>query len=180
MKKINNRRSKDEKVKPEIPFVDDELSDVDIEGIDETTPMYRGLDRRDEFWIGEQSSYTKINESDNMNDRLNEQRIEIITQDKDDNVEIGYDYFNAYRFKRALAEGVLHFAYRKVNGDAREAYGTTKPDILRKNGQRFVFDRKRQLGPNIRYYDMYCRGWRSFKPDRLVRIFEESGLSDYK
>ena len=76
-----------------------------------------------------------------------------------------------------MAEGILHFEYKKVNGDLREAYGTTKPDVLRSNGCRIVFDRKRKVGNNIRYFDMQCKAWRSFKPDNLVKIFESVDMS---
>ena len=154
----------------------DMLSDY-IEGIDETCPTYKGFDIRGNIWIGPISSYKRLDENKILNE--DGQRVEIIMKDSTSGNEVGRDYeiFNSFKFKKALTEGILHFEYRKINGDLREAYGTTKPDVLRSNGCRIVFDRRRKVGNNIRYFDMQYKAWRSFKPDNLVKIFESVDMS---
>lgn len=178
MTQKTNRISTDLRKPKKKPKVSDEdmLSDY-IEGIDEICPTYRGFDNYGNIWIGPVSSYKRINESQILNE--DGQRVEIIVQDSTYGTEVGRDWelFDSFKFKRALTEGILHFEYRKVNGDLREAYGTTKPDVLRSNGCRIVFDRKRKVGNNIRYFDMKCKGWRSFKPDNLIKIFETVDMS---
>lgn len=155
----------------------DSLTDDDVPGIDASGPLYWGEDRSGRPWIGERSSYLSPDARRVFDavGRLDESAaVEIVRTDADSGRVLGatYEAFSEERFKRALSEGILHFVYRKVAGGEREAYGTTKIDVLVQNGCRMAFGRRRDPRTSVRYYDMERRGWRSFRTGNLLRIYE--------
>ena len=149
------------------------------DGYDEQ-PIACGLDKDGKIWVGRFSEYPPTTESDDMDETsflsqnsLNEdgQRIEIKTKEGD-YISTRYERFSSYKFKQALNNGIIHFTYRKVNGKMRDAYGTTNIRILQQNHCKMQTDRRYNNIHNIRYYDMYAKGWRSFKPNNLTTIYQ--------
>ena len=160
--------------------IDLESSDISSSDRYDEQPIACGLDKDGKIWVGRFSEYPPTVEIDDMAESsflsqksLNEdgQRIEIKTKEGD-NISSRYERFSSYKFKQALNNGIVHFTYRKVNGKMREAYGTTNIRILQQNHCKMQTDRRYNNVHNIRYYDMYAKGWRSFKPNNLTTIYQ--------
>ena len=173
-------------------LIDLESSDISSSDRYDEQPIACGLDKDGKIWVGRFSEYpTTTAENDDMDESsflsqnsLNEdgQRIEIKTKEGD-NISSRYERFSSYKFKQALNNGIVHFTYRKVNGKMRDAYGTTNIRILQQNHCKMQTDRRYNNRHNIRYYDMFAKGWRSFKPNNLTTIYqviEPSKISDQK
>ena len=161
--------------------IDLESSDMSSTVKYDEQPIACGLDKDGKIWVGRFSEYpTTTAENDDMDESsfllqnsLNEdgQRIEIKTKEGDE-ISSRYERFSSYKFKQALNNGIVHFTYRKVNGKMREAYGTTNIRILQQNHCKMQTGRSYNNGHNIRYYDMFAKGWRSFKPNNLTTIYQ--------
>ena len=161
--------------------IDLESSDMSQSDRYDEQPIACGLDKAGKLWVGRFSEYpTTTAENDYggessflSQNSLNEdgQRIEIKTKEGD-NISTRYERFSSYKFKQALNNGIVHFTYRKVNGKMRDAYVTTNIRILLQNHCKMQTDRRYNNVHNIRYYDMYSKGWRSFKPNNLTTIYQ--------
>lgn len=71
-----------------------------------------------------------------------------------------------YRLKKAMVKGTVKFAFEKVDGTIRYAYGTLE--------SKFLGDVKGLRKPNpkvVTYYDMEKLAFRCFKAENLVRIY---------
>lgn len=73
--------------------------------------------------------------------------------------------------RKNLKNGIAHFTYKKVNGELREAYGTTKKEFA---GDDFETPQSlREPRPNlVTYWDIDECGWRSFKEENFVEILD--------
>jgi len=73
-----------------------------------------------------------------------------------------------------MAMGGVHFTYNKQNGDARQAFGTLREDIIREiNPEAFNDARGRDGssnddGAHVVYFDIQKRAWRSFCTEDFV------------
>lgn len=68
-----------------------------------------------------------------------------------------------------LANNIVSFTYRKVNGEIRHAVGTRNIVLAENHTSQYI---PRPLGaeqPNS-YYDVEKMGWRSYKPENLISI----------
>ena len=68
-----------------------------------------------------------------------------------------------------LANNIVYFTFRKVNGEIRHAKGTRNLDIARKHTGEYIPNPHCEEQPNS-YYDMEKMGWRSYKPENLISI----------
>lgn len=71
-----------------------------------------------------------------------------------------------YRLKKQMLKGTVKFAFEKVDGTIRYAYGTLE--------QKFLGDVQGLRKPNpkvVNYYDMEKLAFRCFRADNLVRIY---------
>lgn len=69
------------------------------------------------------------------------------------------------RLKMKMAAGIVKFAYRKIDGTLREAYGTLASRLVPETGN----GRKPNDSVQV-YYDTEKMSWRSFKVANLVRV----------
>lgn len=80
--------------------------------------------------------------------------------------------------RKKLQEGVVKFTYKKVNGDIREATGTTNLDHIQEG------DHPKGTGtakPGIvNYYDTEKMAWRSFHEDQLIDVDTNENTSIYE
>lgn len=71
------------------------------------------------------------------------------------------------KLKARMADGIVEFRFRKVDGSTREAYGTLKASLLPPvNGTE---SRKKSDTVQV-YYDTEKSAWRSFKKANLVTL----------
>lgn len=73
------------------------------------------------------------------------------------------DFYNKLRI------GVVHFLYRKVNGETREAWGTLKADILENYVVPASKSNSHKIG-YITYYDLEKNAWRCFRINQFIKI----------
>lgn len=136
-----------------------------------------------DFDYSSAADFTDGNPVGESDEYIDEQFIQILTfNDKGKQVKKRSDTFNKERFRKALSEGIVKFTFIKVNGQKRNAYGTTNIDILKQNNVPDIYDRLRKPTNNIRFYDLEKQGWRSFRPESLTVIYEKviSADSDKK
>ena len=73
------------------------------------------------------------------------------------------------QLKTKLANGIAHFIYLKKNGEVREAWGTTQPNIAKaKTNGRGV---SREIYKTTAYFDCEKGEWRSFRWETLIQVF---------
>lgn len=75
----------------------------------------------------------------------------------------------ANTLRTLLANNIVYFTFRKVNGEIRHAVGTRNIILAENYTSQFI---PRPLGeeqPNS-YYDVEKKGWRSYKPENLISI----------
>lgn len=70
-----------------------------------------------------------------------------------------------FRLKRKMAKGVVKFAYEKVDGTLRVAYGTLK------NANKLVKGTGVSSVKTFNYYDMEANSFRSFRIENLVTVY---------
>lgn len=68
-----------------------------------------------------------------------------------------------------LANNIVSFTFRKVNGEIRHAKGTRNLDIARNHTGEYIPNPRGEEQPNS-YYDVAVMGWRSYKPENLISI----------
>ena len=68
-----------------------------------------------------------------------------------------------------LANNIVSFTFRKVNGELRHAKGTRNLDLARAHTGAYIPNPVYGEQPNS-YYDVECNGWRSYKPENLISI----------
>ena len=68
-----------------------------------------------------------------------------------------------------LAQNIVFFTYRKVNGEIRHAKGTRNLDVARNHTGEYIPNPKGAEQPHS-YYDVESMGWRSYKPENLISI----------
>ena len=68
-----------------------------------------------------------------------------------------------------LAQNIVSFTFRKVNGEIRHAVGTRNLDIARNRTGENIPNPVYGEQPNS-YYDVEKMGWRSYKPENLISI----------
>ena len=68
-----------------------------------------------------------------------------------------------------LANNIVSFTYRKVNGEIRHAKGTRNLDLARNTTGEYIPNPRGAEQPNS-YYDVQSNGWRSYKPENLISI----------
>ena len=68
-----------------------------------------------------------------------------------------------------LANNIVSFTFRKVNGEIRHALGTRNLDVARNYTGEYIPTPKGEEQPNS-YYDVEVMGWRSYKPENLISI----------
>ena len=68
-----------------------------------------------------------------------------------------------------LANNIVSFTFRKVNGEIRHAKGTRNLDIARNHTGEYIPNPRGEEQPNS-YYDVEVMGWRSYKPENLISI----------
>ena len=68
-----------------------------------------------------------------------------------------------------LANNIVSFTFRKVDGDIRHAKGTRNLDLARNHTGEYIPTPKGVEQPNS-YYDVEKMGWRSYKPENLISI----------
>lgn len=75
--------------------------------------------------------------------------------------------------KQMLSDEVVHFVFRKTDGNIREAYGTRVPEIIRRYDSSGAGDGRnpqRAHSGTFPYFDIERRAWRCFKVDRFMKI----------
>ena len=75
----------------------------------------------------------------------------------------------ANALRTLLANNIVSFTFRKVNGEIRHAKGTRNLDIARNHTGEYIPTPKGEEQPNS-YYDVEVMGWRSYKPENLISI----------
>ena len=68
-----------------------------------------------------------------------------------------------------LAQNIVSFTFRKVNGEIRHAIGTRNLTLASRYTQAEISAPKGKEQPNS-YYDVEKMGWRSYKPENLISI----------
>lgn len=68
-----------------------------------------------------------------------------------------------------LAQNIVSFTFRKVNGEIRHAVGTRNLTLASRYTQTEIPAPKGEEQPNS-YYDVEKMGWRSYKPENLISI----------
>jgi hypothetical protein len=71
-------------------------------------------------------------------------------------------------FYDALKTGVVHFKYKKINGEVRNAFGTLKQELLPVRDEPTTKVERKSL--NINYFDVEVGAWRSLDPTRLLCV----------
>ena len=69
------------------------------------------------------------------------------------------------KVKRGMREGVVSFAYLKMDGSVREAHGTLMPSAVPATG-----GRRREDPTLMTYYDTDKSSWRCFKKANILTI----------
>lgn len=71
--------------------------------------------------------------------------------------------------KAKLQSGIAHFIFIKKNGEVRECWGTTQPNIAaaKTNGR----GESRENYATTAYFDVEKGGWRSFRWESIVKVF---------
>lgn len=72
-----------------------------------------------------------------------------------------------YRLTKRMREGVVRFAYEKKDGTLRHAAGTLKNTGLLVKGTGKPDD-----GQTFKYYDVEAHGFRSFRVENFITIYE--------
>lgn len=75
----------------------------------------------------------------------------------------------ANALRSLLAQNIVFFTYRKVNGEIRHAKGTRNLDVARNHTGEYIPNPKGAEQPHS-YYDVEKMGWRSYKPENLISI----------
>ena len=75
----------------------------------------------------------------------------------------------ANALRSLLAQNIVFFTYRKVNGEIRHAKGTRNLDVARNHTGEYIPNPKGAEQPHS-YYDVESMGWRSYKPENLISI----------
>lgn len=73
--------------------------------------------------------------------------------------------------RKAMTKGVVTFKYQKKDGSIREAKGTINSEIIGS-----VYSSKGSFGGGFSpsdygyksYWDVECKGWRCYDPDKLI------------
>ena len=68
-----------------------------------------------------------------------------------------------------LAQNIVFFTFRKVNGEIRHAKGTRNILAAENYTSQYISRPKGEEQPNS-YYDVEKMGWRSYKPENLISI----------
>lgn len=68
------------------------------------------------------------------------------------------------KLKRDLLQGVVKFAYKKVDGSIRNAIGTLNPNFI--GGE--VRETTGASFGTLKYYDLEAQGWRSCKVENVL------------
>ena len=69
-----------------------------------------------------------------------------------------------YRLKREMSKGTVKFAYEKIDGTLRKAYGTLKDTNYTPKG-------KEGSIKTFSYFDIEANGFRCFRIENLVTIY---------
>ena len=71
--------------------------------------------------------------------------------------------------KEKMNHGVAHFEFMKKNGEIREAWGTTQPNLATAmtNGRGY----NKELDNCIAYFDCIKGAWRSFRYESLIKVY---------
>ena len=72
-----------------------------------------------------------------------------------------------YRLTKRMRAGVGRFAYEKADGTLRKAAGT-----LHEVSATIKGTGRPDGGQAVRYYDVEADGWRSFKVENLIAIYQ--------
>ena len=71
--------------------------------------------------------------------------------------------------KERMCKEIVHFSFRKSNGDVRDAHGTMMPTML----PNVVGNGKPTPSHLMLYYDTDKQSWRSFKKDNLIKVYDK-------
>lgn len=75
--------------------------------------------------------------------------------------------------KENLKKGIVKFSYLKKDGTIREAEGTTKVSILEEHNAVPQENSEYSYTDEVtRYYDINSEGWRSFRNEKLLYVYE--------
>lgn len=151
--------------------------------------IYEGVVESDGSpWKGPKSSYREVLDSEENGEYTsdNDYDIKIVSEidpNNKDNDTIIKGRFNRDAMRTALNEGVVHFMYKKVKKNPsdpdveRQAFGTTNPAVLAANNvvlNTVQKAEKREYPSRVAYYDLTSHGWRSFRNENIVLIYDES------
>ena len=75
--------------------------------------------------------------------------------------------WDLYRLTKRMRAGVVRFAYEKTDGTLRKAWGTLHDVAATVKGTGRPDD-----GHTVKYYDTETDGWRSFKVENLIAIYQ--------
>lgn len=139
-------------------------------------------------WKGPKSSYREVldNEENGEYTSPKDYDIKIVTEvdpNNKDNDTIIKGRFNRDAMRTALNEGIVHFIFKKVKKNAtdpdieRQAFGTTNPAVLSANNVELNTvqkAKKREYPSTVVYYDLTSHGWRSFRNENIILIYDES------
>lgn len=146
--------------------------------------IYEGTDETyGTEWSGRKASYRET--ADELGITLgndpDDYEVEIMTYVDSENPRrdrMEDTFFNAEVFKKTLSKGIVHFVFKKKNGDERQSFGTTSSEILsRIDGASIQAapDQQRIKNPNIiSYYDLTKHAWRCFIKKNMLIIYDES------
>jgi len=70
-----------------------------------------------------------------------------------------------WRVKAQLSKGLTFFVFQKVNGEIREAAGTTNMDLI---PTKFHPKGTGSITKNVAYFDLEVLAWRSFRKEMLI------------
>jgi hypothetical protein len=75
----------------------------------------------------------------------------------------------ATTLRTRLAGGTVQFTFTKINGEVREATGTTVLDLI-PPAFRPGATPKTRTTTAVAYFDFTCMAWRSYRPENLISI----------
>ena len=70
------------------------------------------------------------------------------------------------KLKTEMKNRIVKFYFQKVDGTARESYGTLKANIIPETGK---YERAKNDTVTV-YYDTERQAWRSFKKANLIKV----------
>lgn len=84
------------------------------------------------------------------------------------------------QLRSSLSKGIVYFSYKKINGEWREAAGTTCQEGIEYVGGTLPTGTGKTKEGTIPYYDLDAEGWRSCREDSIIDVRQTYTVEEYK